>query len=79
MNSSRQVSVRARRASEEVDGLAGQARRAREDGFKVGRADQHEDREDAERKAEIADALTTKALIAAAFANGFWYQNPISR
>ncbi len=46
----------------EVNGLAGQTRRAREDGFKVGRADQHEDRKDAERKAEIADAVDHEGL-----------------
>jgi len=42
--------------------------------LEIDRADQHEDRENAEQEAEIADAVTTKALIAAAFADGFWYQ-----
>jgi hypothetical protein len=48
--------------AEEVDGLAGQCRRAGEDGLEVGRADQHEDREDAEREAEIADPIDHEGL-----------------
>src|ERR1700737_2080871 len=60
MNNKRQVSGGA--SAEEIDGLAGQSRCGGEDGFKIGRPDQHEDGKDAERKAEIADPVDDEGL-----------------
>src|SRR6185295_17052898 len=60
MNSSRQISVSA--PAEEVDGLAGQRRRLREHGVEVDRSGHHEQREDAECEAEIADAVDDEGL-----------------
>ncbi len=48
--------------AEEVDGLAGEAGGAGEDGVEVGRADQREHREDAQRETEIADAVDHERL-----------------
>ncbi|MET3311569.1 hypothetical protein ABIF41_003410 [Bradyrhizobium japonicum] len=48
--------------AEEVDGLAGEAGRGVEDRLEIGRADQHEDREDAECEAEVADAVDHEGL-----------------
>ena len=48
--------------AEEIDGLAGEARRAREDRLEIGGTDQHEDRENAEREAEIPDPVDHEGL-----------------
>ncbi len=48
--------------AEEVDGLAGERRRLREDGVEVDRLRHHEHGEDAEREAEIADAVDDEGL-----------------
>ena len=63
MNSSRQISVSASACqAEEMDGLAGERGRLREDGVEVDRAGHHEHGEDAEREAEIADAVDDEGL-----------------
>src|SRR3981081_3599599 len=63
MNSNRQASVSESACPPKTaEGLAGQARRARKVRREVGRADQHEDRKDAERKAEIADPVDDERL-----------------
>ena len=43
--------------AEKVDGLAGQLRGTGENGFKVGRADQHENGKNTERETEVADTV----------------------
>ena len=48
--------------AEEVDGLARQPRRSGEDRLEIRRVEQHEDGEDAQREAEIADAVDDKGL-----------------
>ena len=48
--------------AQEVKGLADEARRLREDGVEIDRAGEREDRENAERKAEIADAVDDEGL-----------------
>ena len=48
--------------AEEIDGLARQPRRTGKDGFEVDRTHQHEDRKDAEQKAEIADPVDHESL-----------------
>jgi hypothetical protein len=47
---------------QEVNGLAGERWRLRENGVEVDRAGHQEHREDAERKAEIADAIDDEGL-----------------
>ena len=48
--------------AEEIDGLAGERGRLREHGVEFDRAGQHEHREDAERKAKVADAVDDESL-----------------
>ena len=48
--------------AEKIDGLARQPRRARKNRLEVGRFQQHENGEDAERKTEIADAVDHESL-----------------
>src|SRR5436190_22970521 len=48
--------------AEEIDGLAGQRRRLREDGVEVDRLRHHKHGEDAECEAEIADAVDDEGL-----------------
>ncbi len=63
MNRSRQIErQRVGLPAEEVDGLAGERRRLREDGVEVDRAGHHEHGEDAEREAEIADTVDDERL-----------------
>ena len=64
MNSSRQTTVSASDvAAEEVHGSCRRSvGRLREDGVEADRAEQHEDAEDAEREAEIADAVDDEGL-----------------
>jgi uroporphyrinogen-III synthase len=64
---------------QEVNGLAGERGRLRENGVEVDRAGHQEHCENAERKAEIADAIDDEGLDGGAFASGFWYQKPMSR
>ncbi len=56
-----------------------QVRRLREHGVEVDRAGHHEQREDAEREAEVADAVDDEGLDGRRVRRGFWYQKPISR
>ena len=63
MNSSRQVSVSASACQpKKLMVLPARPGCAGEDGLEIGRAEQHEDREDAEREAEIADAVDHEGL-----------------
>jgi len=55
------------------------SRRTRKDGLEVGRPISMKIAKIRAAKPKSPNRLTTKALIAAAFADGFWYQNPISR
>ncbi len=48
--------------AEEIDGLAGERRRLREDDVEVDRPRHHEDGEDAERETEIADTIDDEGL-----------------
>src|SRR5690242_8012054 len=48
--------------TEEVDGLARQPRRRMEDGLEIDGVGHHEDGEDAERKAEITNAVDDESL-----------------
>ena len=70
MNSSRQIRSAHRLRAEEIDGLAGRARRLREDGVEIDRAGHLEQRENAERKAEIADAVDDESLDRGGVASG---------
>ncbi len=65
--------------AEEVEGRVLQLRGLGEDRLEADRTGEDEDEEDAEREAEIADAVDDEAFIAAALAEGFSYQKPISR
>ena len=63
MNSSRQISVSASGCQpKNGNGLADERRRLREDGVEIDRAGHHEHGEDAEREAEIADAVDHEGL-----------------
>ena len=63
MNSSRQMSVSASACQPKKSmNLAGQSRRLREDSVEIDGAGHREQREDAERKAEVADAVDDEGL-----------------
>ena len=63
MNSRMQASGQRRHLpAEEIDRRADRARRLAEHGVEIERAEDHEDREDAEREAEIADAVDDEGL-----------------
>ncbi len=62
-----------------MHGLAGGGRDRREDVVEAEMAEHHEGREDAEREAEIADAVDDERLDGGGVGRGPVYQKPISR